>query len=91
MSVTQLRTLYAENDGGHYFDADTLKFFGSTNTRAERIGDRWMYSEQQTEAPCEELSWRAATFTSDGYGPLESAAGRSRLEAIAATLSLAKL
>lgn len=81
MTLRTLHALYAENDGGHYFDPATLEWFGSTEARARRLPTgHWLYSEFQSEAPLMEVAWRSSIFTPEGRGPVAGASAGTREE-----------
>ena len=83
MTLRTLHALYAENDGGHYFDPDTLRFFGTRQAKAVQFdSDRWLYTEHQTNAPTPLIAWRASLFNADGTGPTATACGYDRSDAI---------
>lgn len=85
MRVSELEQRYREsNPEGHYFDRDTLAWFGSVERRAVGIGSGYViYSERQSRAPEGVPPWRAVLFTADGVLVGSSANGWTRSEAIA--------
>lgn len=83
-TLKQLEAAYRRaNPDGHYFDPDTLAWFGSQERQATRRDNgAFLYSENQTAAPSVMNSWRAVLFTADGVETLASATGPTRRQAI---------
>lgn len=73
---------YRSNPDGHYFDRQTLRFFGSTQRKAEARTGEIVYSEKQTKAPEGVAPWRAVLFSLDGTPTDSTGTGWTRREAI---------
>lgn len=84
MNVQALETLYYKNDPeGHFFDRDTLAFFGSRYRRVVTTKNGYVYTEKQTHAPIGIPQWTATLFDQFGNESIGSARGNTRKGAVA--------
>jgi hypothetical protein len=82
MNVSELERFYLKsNPEGHYFDKDTLAFFGSRYRQVMTAKEGYIYSEKQTNAPEGVGPWAAMFFDLDG-NPHPTSWGATRAEAI---------